>query len=844
MQPLREILGTKPEASPPLRLPSLAGSEESLPVQSRFIAAWPALVLLPLAIYAVVLLLLIRSLQLEDQTGRVRDSAHAIARAVEAELEEGLDLLETLSGSVTIDRSDLEGFRTEANRLIRLRSNWLTISMSDRERDILNLRSQGDEVPPPIADANTFQRVIGSGRRAVSPLRGDVVTLRVPILRESQVRGTIAATLPLGAFAPLISDSRLPAGWLATVTDAQFNVVARTHTGTQRLGAPAGPDYVRLATANRFELGRVALPTGETAMTGILPVPNSQWTVAVSVPPDVAQAPLWPLRLALALGGVWALATALLLGAWMLRRARRAADAEAERLTAEAQRAAENDRRKSDFLTTMSHELRTPLTGIIGFTDLLGASSLNPQQRQWVEQQRRAGAALLSLVGEVLDLSRIEEGAVELERIAFDLPALLHDCLNLMRPVAEQKQLGLYAVLHPALPVRVTGDPMRVRQVVNNLLNNAIRFTRVGEVRLEAAAEPLADGRIALVVAVADTGIGIAPDKLHRVFERFRQADAATAREHGGSGLGLAICQRLVTAMGGQIRAESHPGQGSRFTFRIPLAVANRSERSQPAPAATPAIAAPTRALRILVAEDVIPNQALLRAVLEGGGHKVDIVADGMEALGLASRNHYDVAVLDIRMPVMDGFAAARAIRALPAPHGELPMIALTADITSGVHNAATDAGFSTMMPKPFEGAQLLAMVLAQARPAVAEPQSLVVRPVRAAPVVAMQQPPGRPMIETSAMLELMPHLREAAMQLLRVSEPAALARLASALAKAADAAQCEPLAQSARGLAAACAMPDGNVPAARARLLSAVSAALPAPLAETGRPGYAAAGQ
>ena len=848
----------KPEPSPPLRLPaSPSEAARIVPARQGFVAIWPALVLLPLAIYAVVLLLLIRSLQMEDQTGRVRDSAHAISTAVGAELDEGLDLLEALAGSAALDRNDLESFRTEAARMGRLRPLWLTITLSDRERDILNLRTPADDVPPPIADASTFQRVISTGRRAVSPLRGDVVTLRAPVVREGQVRGTIAATLPLSAFAPLISDSRLPPGWLATVTDAQFNVVARTHTGTQRLGAPAGPEYVRLATANRFELGRMSLPTGESAMTGVVPVQNSQWTVAVSVPPDVAQAPLWPLRLALALGGVWALATALLLGAWMLRRARRVAEAEAERLTAEANRAAENDRRKSDFLTTMSHELRTPLTGIIGFTDLLASSALNPQQRQWVEQQRRAGSALLSLVGEVLDLSRIEEGAVELEHIAFDLPALLHDCLNLMRPLAEQKQLSLHAVLHPALPVRALGDPMRVRQVVNNLLNNAIRFTRVGEVRLEAAAEPLPDGRVALVVAVADTGIGIAADKLNRVFERFRQAEAATAREHGGSGLGLAICQRLVTAMGGQIRAESHPGQGSRFTFRIPLTLAARAERTKPVAAARP-IAAAMRQLRILVAEDVVPNQALLRAVLEGGGHKVDIVADGLEAVGLASRNQYDVAVLDIRMPVMDGFAAARAIRALPAPFGELPLIALTADITSGVQNAATEAGFNTMMPKPFEGAQLLATVTVQARAALVEPQSLVVRPVQDAAPPAPPAPrlverrtapagatnPGRPPVDAAAMAELLPHLREAALQLLRVSEPAALARLASALAKAADAAHCDSVAQTARGLAVACAMPGGNVQAARSRLLTAVSEALPAPLPDPGRTRYANAGE
>lgn len=382
---------------------------------------------------------------------------------------------------------------------------------------------------------------------------------------------------------------------------------------------------------------------------------------------------------------------------------------------------------KSHFLATMSHELRTPLTGIIGFTDLLASSPLSAQQRQWVEQQRRAGTALLTLVGEVLDLSRIEEGAVELEHIPFDLPATLHDCLNLMRPVAEKKKLGLHAVMHPALPLSALGDPLRLRQIINNLLSNAIRFTRVGEVRLEAAAEPLRDGRVALVVTVADTGIGIAPEKLHQVFDRFRQAEASTQREHGGSGLGLAICQRLVQAMGGTIRAESTPGLGSRFTFRIPLSVPPRPE-PQPAPTRRVAELPPEpRGLRLLVAEDVLPNQALLRAVLEGGGHEVDIVSDGQQAAELAARNHYDLGILDIRMPVMDGFTAARAIRALPAPWNTLPLIALTADITEAVQNEAMAAGFGSIMPKPFEALALLDAVAEQAR--APAPASYVLHP-------------------------------------------------------------------------------------------------------------------
>ncbi|MCX7373268.1 MAG: ATP-binding protein [Alphaproteobacteria bacterium] len=822
--------------SPPLRVPG-PGTQASLPAppRLRLSGAWPALVLLPLAIYAVVLLLLIRSLQSEDQSGRIRDAAHSIAAAVQGELEEGLDLLEGLAGSTALDRGDMEAFRTEAGRLLRLKPEWLTITLSDRERDLIDLRLSAQETLPPIADAATFQRVINGGRRAVGALRGDQVALRAAVMREGQIRGSIAAILPLSGFAGFAQSGRLPQGWLVTVTDAQFNVVARTHAGAQRLGAPAGSDFMRLATSAGFTIEHIALASGDRALTGVVPVGGGlQWNVGVSVPPDVAQAPLWPLRLALALGGVWALGTALLLGWWMLRRTNRMADAEALRLSAEAARAAENDRRKSDFLTTMSHELRTPLTGIIGFTDLLASSALNPQQRQWVEQQRRAGQALLSLVGEVLDLSRIEEGAVELETIPFDLPATLTDCLNLMRPVAEKKGLGLHAVLHPALPMQVNGDPLRLRQIVNNLLSNAIKFTRVGEVRLEAAAETLPDGRIAVVVAVADTGIGIAHDKLNRVFERFRQEKASTAREHGGSGLGLAICQRLVLAMGGTIRAESHPAQGSRFTVRIPFAACGQAARPQPVankPLAAKAVAQPAGGLRILVAEDVVANQALLRAVLEGGGHVCDIVADGLEAVGLATRNQYDVAVLDIRMPVMDGFGAARAIRALPGAAGQLPLIALTADITAGVQTAAQEAGFNDIMPKPFNAELLLATLATHSRAA---------RP--AAPAAIIASLPGRA-VNVSG--DLLPHLREAVVQLMRASDAASLARLAAALARAAEAAGSDSVAITARSLQQACRNgTPAQVHSARLALLGAVNQVLPTPLAEATRPRMAVAGE
>jgi CheY-like chemotaxis protein/anti-sigma regulatory factor (Ser/Thr protein kinase) len=363
-------------------------------------------------------------------------------------------------------------------------------------------------------------------------------------------------------------------------------------------------------------------------------------------------------------------------------------------------RTAEMEGRRNELLVTVSHELRTPLTGLLGHVELLGQSDLSPQQRGWVEQQRRAGQALLGLLGDVADFARLETGEIAIEVTDLDLLALLEECAALMRPLAQQKGLRLRSRLDPGLPRWVKGDPMRLRQVVTNLLGNAVKFTVQGEVTLSAR---VTGSPASLTITVTDTGIGIPPERLSEVFERIRpgghgEGAEAAGRRIGAGGLGLAIARRLVEGMGGGIWAESTPGHGSRFSFALPL------RPGQPP--------APSRGgLRVLVAEDVTASRLLLRAVLERAGHEVTAAEDGTQALAAAQLGRFDIALLDLHMPGVDGLGVARALRALPDGAGRLPLVALTADAEESVGEACRAAGFDAVIRKPFETRRLLGLI-------------------------------------------------------------------------------------------------------------------------------------
>lgn len=400
--------------------------------------------------------------------------------------------------------------------------------------------------------------------------------------------------------------------------------------------------------------------------------------------------------------------------------AARLAAANAE-LKVQTRRAEASAVAKGNFLANMSHEIRTPLTGIIGYSGLaLEDDKLSAETRHFLKLIHSASDSLRTVINDILDLAKIESGKVEVLAAPCSIQELVDNCASLAEPVAKVKGLELRKRFDPAIPPWLIGDAARTQQIMLNLINNAIKFTEKGYVELAADLEGMPEGKAKVRISVRDSGIGVAPDKLPLLFQRFQQADETITRKFGGTGLGLAISKALVTAMGGEIGVETEVGQGSTFwfTLSLPVAAGPPAERVEPAPGTA------VRPLNILVVDDSAMNADLTEALLCRLGHHVDIASEGASAVHACTTKRYDIVFMDIQMPGMDGMEATRRIRALDAHNANMPIVAMTANVMPDQVAEFRAAGMNDHLGKPIDRDHLRAILahVAAGEPAAASP--------------------------------------------------------------------------------------------------------------------------
>ncbi|MFG5007961.1 ATP-binding protein [Pseudomonas aeruginosa] len=387
-----------------------------------------------------------------------------------------------------------------------------------------------------------------------------------------------------------------------------------------------------------------------------------------------------------------------------LDRASREQEQAIGQLISAREEAEQANRAKSDFLAMMSHELRTPMNGVLGMLQLLETTEQTREQAEYTALATESTEHLLKVINDILDFSRIERGALELECIPFNLLELVQGSALVFQHSAQQRGLALELQIQAGLEnIEVCGDPTRIRQILVNLLGNALKFTEEGAIHLSLEWQALDHDVLWLTCAVHDSGIGISPERLEHMFDAFQQADSPISRRYGGTGLGLAIARTLAERMGGTLQAESKEGSGSTFTLEIPLPFQQSPAHRQQAAGDAAPIAA---GQEILLVEDNPVNQTVIEAMLRSLGYRVTLVADGIQAVRSAERQRYDAILMDCRLPVLDGYSATREIRAQENGR-RVPIIALTANALQGDRENCLQAGMNDYLAKPFKRAEL-----------------------------------------------------------------------------------------------------------------------------------------
>ena len=719
--------------------------------------------ILPAAIGATVLML--RSYEQDRANLEVAriGVARALMQAVDGEMAGAASVLQVLAESPLLAAGDLAAFQTLADHALGTTfGNNILLSLPSGPEVMNTLKPYGTPLPK-HGDPETQRRAIETGGVVISGVFNGpvavqpVIVVELPVFIDGQVKYTLAMAFFSKRLSQILLRQKMPPDWVAALYDQHGLVAARTKAADRFVGKPGASEMVRYVA----EVPEGALTThtleGDAIQATFSRSAYSGWAVIIGVPANSATAALrhslWlnamgaltalllagalarcisqriarslialgEPALALGSGGtvvlstsgiieIDALRTMLLKASDLIEQRAQERDAakHAERRMVISTEAAEHaNRAKSQFLASMSHELRTPLHGILGYADLIRLDGgLAPVQVHRLDLMLSAGQHLLGMINAVLDLSQIEANQLEVRPERVVLSDLLRACLDVVRPSAEKKGLALMPPPETTLCLFV--DPTRLRQVIVNLLGNAVKFTPVGtvELRLSQATSPTT-----MRLEVVDTGAGIPPRHHAKLFQSFERLDGSAMRSVEGAGLGLALSARLIALMGGSLGYNDNPGGGSIFWLELPFGDAQAL--SQPVPTAIEVVDQQglMRALHILVVDDVEMNRDIACCFLEWAGHRVSCAESGEQAVAAAAEMDFDVILMDVRMPGMDGLEATRRIRSLDSRRGRVPIVALTAQAFTEQVAECRVAGMDFHLGKPFDRPGLLAAV-------------------------------------------------------------------------------------------------------------------------------------